>query len=160
MTQFVRHLDFGGTHASLVQHNDRGTKALARIVATSAASLHGLPQDMLFPRTFWRADGRQYATRHNMRSTEGANGQPVAARGVQGWEKMSLRARSATWPRCCIQKLPQAAADRHLSNWNATRRLSHQEKVHRNAGASRPIAPKQPQAYLCRSKTRCQSPAL
>ena len=87
MTQFVRHLDFGGTHASLVQHNDRGTKALARIVATSAASLHGLPQDMLFPRTFWRADGRQYATRHNMRSTEGANGQPVAARGVQGWEK-------------------------------------------------------------------------
>src|SRR5258706_8626012 len=86
---------------------------------------------------------------------KGANGQPVAARGVQGWEKMSLRAWSATWPRCCIQKLPQAAADRHLSNWNATRRLSHQEKVHRNAGASRPIAPKQPQAYLCRSTTRC-----
>jgi|SRR6267378_3764400 hypothetical protein len=105
MTQFVRHLDFGGTHASLVQHNDRGTKALARIVATSAASLHGLPQDMLFPRTFWRADGRQYATRHNMRSTEGANGQPVAARGVQGWEKMSLRRGPGAASKSCHRQL-------------------------------------------------------
>src|SRR5712672_679555 len=90
MTQFVRHLDFGGTHASLVQHNDRGTKALARIVATSAASLHGLPKDMLLPPTFWRADGRQYATRHNMRSTEGICG-PQKGQMGSPWPNAGFR---------------------------------------------------------------------